>query len=118
MKPNASPTGADMLDEAESLICTMALYGPPVIFLVAPWLLLGLVLIGPFAVLVALVVALLAAVALVVGIAALLATPFLMIHRRRAAHSFIAPPETSVQLAPRQSLEHLLAEGSDVPLAA
>jgi hypothetical protein len=112
MKPNASPTGADMLDEAESLLCTMALYGPPVIFLVAPWLLLGLVLIGPFAVLVALVVALFAAVALVVAIGALLATPFLMIRKRRAAHA------TSVELAPRQRLEYLLAEGSDVRLAA
>ena len=84
MKPNASQTAADMVEETADLICTMALYGPPVVFLAAPWLLLGLVLIGPFAVVATLVIALLAAAALVAGIAALLAAPFLMLRGRRA----------------------------------
>lgn len=84
MKPNASQTTADMVEETADLICTMALYGPPVLFFAAPWLLLGLVLIGPFAVVVVLVVALLAAAALVAAVGAILAAPFLMLRGRRA----------------------------------
>jgi hypothetical protein len=66
-----------MLEETADLFCTMALYGPPVIFFGAPWLLFGLVLIGPFAVVLTLVVALLAAVALIVVIATVFAAPFM-----------------------------------------
>ena len=102
MTPNPSPTAADMLGETASLICTLAWYGPPVVFVAAPWLLLGLVLIGPFAVVVTLVVALLAAAALLAGIAAILATPFLLFRRVRAAHVSIARPVASVQVEPRQ----------------
>lgn len=98
MKPNASPTAADILDETADLICTMPFYGPPVLFFAAPWLLLGLVLMGPFAVVLTLVVALLAAGALVVGIGAILATPFLMLRRRRAAHASVVRPVASVQV--------------------
>ena len=102
MTSTASPTGADMLGETASLLCTVAFYGPPVVFVVAPWLLLGLVLIGPFALLVMFVVALLAAAALVVGIGAILATPFLMIRRWRPAHASVARPEASVQIELRR----------------
>jgi hypothetical protein len=84
MTANASPTTADILGETESFICTVAFYGPPVLFLAAPWLLLGLLLMGPFAALLTVVVALLAAAALLAGIAAILATPFLMLRSRRA----------------------------------
>jgi hypothetical protein len=84
MSPNASPTIADMFGDAVSLICTAALYGPPVIFLAAPWLLLGLVLIGPFAVLLTLVVALVAAAALALGIGAILAASVHKLRRARA----------------------------------
>ena len=87
-----------MLDETADLICTMLLYGPPVLFFAAPWLLLGLLLMGPFAVVVTLVVALLAAAALVVGIGAILATPFLMVRGRRAARASIVRPAASVQV--------------------
>lgn len=87
----ASPTAAGMLGETVSLICFVALYGPPVVFLAAPWLLLGLILSGPFALVLTLVVTLLAATALVGGIGAILATPYLII-RKRAAHASIARP--------------------------
>jgi hypothetical protein len=85
MTSNASPTTAEILGETESFICTVAFYGPPVLFLAAPWLLLGLLLIGPFAALMTVVVALLAATALLAGIAAVLATPFLILRGRGAA---------------------------------
>ncbi len=87
-----------MLDETADLICTMALYGPPVVFIAGPWLLLGLVLLGPFALVVTLVVALLAAAALVAGIGAILVMPFLMLRDRRAAHTPIVRPAAGVQV--------------------
>jgi hypothetical protein len=86
------PTVAALLGETVSLICFVAMYGPPVVFLAAPWLLLGLILSGPFALVVTLVVTLLAATALVGGIGAILATPYLIIRRQRAAHASIARP--------------------------
>jgi hypothetical protein len=87
-----------MLEESADLICTMALYGAPVVFFAAPWLLLGLVLIGPFAVVVTLFVALLAAAALVVGIGALLTAPILMLRRHRAARASVVRPAAAVQV--------------------
>ena len=101
MTQNASPTFADLVDDTADLICCMAFYGPPVVFILAPWLLLGLVLIGPFAVVLLLIVALLAAAALVVGIGAILMTPFLMLRRRRAAPAPVVRPAATVQLEPR-----------------
>jgi hypothetical protein len=93
MNPNqTSSTVAEMLGEAASLSCVVAFYGPPVIFLAAPWLFLGLILSGPFALLVTLVVTLLAATALVGGIGALLATPYLIVRRQRAARVSVPGP--------------------------
>jgi hypothetical protein len=93
MNEQNSPSVADMLREATSLVCAVAFYGPPVLFFAAPWLLLGLMLMGPFALVVTLVVALFAAAALIAGIGALLATPILMIRSRRTAH--VPAPSTA-----------------------
>src|SRR4051812_26718971 len=102
MTSKASPSVGDTFVEFASLLCTMAFYGPPVVFLAAPWLVLGLILSGPFTLLLTLVVALVVAAALVAGIAALIATPFLMIRNWRAAHAPIVLPTPSVQVELRQ----------------
>ena len=100
MKPNASPTAADMLEETADLIFAMALYGPPVVFIAAPWLLLGLMLMGPFALIAALVAALIAATLLLAGIAAALTAPVLMLRERRATRAAIVrPAAVQVKLA-------------------
>jgi hypothetical protein len=85
------PTVGAMLGETVSLICTVAIYGPPVVFVAAPWLFLGLILSGPFALVVTLVLALLAATALVGAVGALLATPYLLLRRYRE----VAAPATA-----------------------
>jgi hypothetical protein len=85
-----SPTVAAMVGECVSLLCCVAFYGPPIIFLAAPCLFLALILIGPFAVLVTLLVALLATAALVAAIGALLATPYLMFRRRASVPRTVA----------------------------
>ncbi len=78
----STPSAAATLGDAFSLLCAMAFYGPPVIFLMAPWLFLGLVLAGPFALLATFVFA---AAALVAGVGIVLATPFMIIRGLRAA---------------------------------
>ena len=50
------PTFGEMVDEIVPLIGVIFVAGPPVIFVAGPWLLLCLMLTGPFAVLVAFVV--------------------------------------------------------------
>jgi hypothetical protein len=92
---HTAPTVAAMLGEAVSLLCFMAFYGPPVVFLMAPWLVLALMLSGPFAVVLTLVATLLVAGVLVIGIGMLFATPLLMIRGRRDAY---APTELPVQV--------------------
>jgi hypothetical protein len=92
---SAIPDVAAMILEVVSLIGFVAVAGPPVLFIAAPWILLALLLAGPFAVLLALVLALAAAAVLVGCIAAMLATPYLMFRRRRAARRLPGPVDVS-----------------------
>jgi hypothetical protein len=79
------PTSREMLAEAIPLIGAVAGYGPPVIFLAGPWLLLGLMLSGSFAFLLTLVTAMLVAATVLVALtAAILAAPYLLIRRLRS----------------------------------
>jgi hypothetical protein len=86
------PTFGEMVAEVVPLIDAVAGYGPPVIFLAGPWLLLGLMLSGPFAVLVILVVFMVVAATVVVALtAAILVVPYLLVrrlHGQRARHAF------------------------------
>jgi hypothetical protein len=79
------PTFGGMLAEIVPLIGAVAGFGPPVIFLAGPWLLLGLMLSGSFAFLLTLVVAMLVAATVLVALpAAILAAPYLIIRRLRS----------------------------------
>jgi hypothetical protein len=84
----STPSARELCGDVFSLVCAMAFYGPPVVFIVAPWLLLGLVLSGPFALLLTFAVV---AAALVAGLALLLATPFMVIGGLRAVRVSLAP---------------------------
>jgi hypothetical protein len=92
--PSASehPTFGETLAEIIPLIDAVAGYGPPVIFLAGPWLLFVLMLSGPFAFLVTLVVVMLAAATVLVALtAAILAVPYLLVRGlrgHRARHAF------------------------------
>jgi hypothetical protein len=76
------PTAGTMLDETLPLIGAIPLYGPPVVCFAGPWILFALLLTGPFALLMTIVIALLAAGGLIVAIAA---TPYLLVRCLRAA---------------------------------
>jgi hypothetical protein len=87
MNTTSSGSVRDMLGETTTLLCFLAFYGPPIVFLAAPWLLLALMLMGPFTLVLMLVVALLAAAALIAGLVALVAAPVAIIRSRRAART-------------------------------
>jgi apolipoprotein N-acyltransferase len=80
----AEPTLGETVDETAPLVGVVPLYGPPVLILAVPWLLLALTLAGPFAVLVTVVVLLAAAAAVVALIGAVLAAPYLLARHVRA----------------------------------
>ena len=81
------PTFGEMLAEVVPVIGVVPVAGPPAIFVLAPWLFLVLMLAGPFAFLVALVVVMLVAAAVLAALAAavvaIVAAPFLLVRRRR-----------------------------------
>jgi hypothetical protein len=71
-----SPAFGDVLAETAPLVGVIAVAGPPVLLIAGPWLLFGLLLAGPFALLLTIVVLLGAATALVGLIRALVATSY------------------------------------------
>jgi hypothetical protein len=89
-----------MLAEIVPLIGFVPVAGPPVIFVLGPWLLLVLVLAGPLAWLFALVVVVIVtATALAALAAAILAAPYLLVRhlrRHRARHASISGPAAKV----------------------
>lgn len=80
----ADPTLGETVDETVPLVGVVPFYGPPVVVVAGPWLLLSLVLAGPFAVLVTFAALLAAAAALVALIGATLVAPYLLVRRLRA----------------------------------
>jgi hypothetical protein len=81
------PTFGEMLEEILPLIGVVVVAGPPVVLLVGPLVLFALMLAGPFALavtlLLVLAVALVAAAVLVALTGAVVATPYLLVRRLR-----------------------------------
>ncbi len=102
-----NPTFGETLDETLPLIGVVPVAGPPIVLLVGPWLLFALMLAGPFALLLTLVVLLVAARALVGLIGAVLAAPYLLVRQLRgrgAAHaSTRASAAQDVAVEPRRA---------------
>jgi hypothetical protein len=90
---------AEVVDETAPLIDVVPVYGPPVLLFVGPWLLTGLLLAGPMALLFTLVVALLAVAACVTMVVALLASPYLLVGRLRRRREFRVAPAVRSSLA-------------------
>jgi hypothetical protein len=95
------PTRSDVFDEAASAIGAPPLYGPPVIFLLGPWLLLVLLLIPPAALLLTIGLALI----VVAGPAALLvAVPYLLVRRLRVRKEADRRPPASLPAPARRGV--------------
>ncbi len=78
------PTAREILREIQPLVEVIPVAGPPAAALLGPWLLLALMLTGPFALLVTLAVLVAFGALLVAAAAALLASPYLLVRRLRA----------------------------------
>ena len=81
--PSTTPQPRDMLAEITSLIEFVPYYGPPVAFLLGPWLLLALVLVVLFAVLLTLVAGMIVVAVALAAIVSILAAPYLLVRRLR-----------------------------------
>lgn len=80
------PSHAEGIDGFAPLLFAPAFYGPAAIFVMGPWLLLVILLIGPAALLITFVLFVLVAAGLLSGVAALLASPYLLLRHLRAQH--------------------------------
>jgi hypothetical protein len=97
-------TFREMLDDVFPVIGVVFVAGPPVIALAGPWLFLVLMLSGPFAVLVALVVVALVAVALLAALAAIVVAPYVLVrHLQRRYREAQAISVPAPQVAPVHS---------------
>jgi hypothetical protein len=89
-----------MLAEIAPLIDCIPVDGPPLVFLLGPWLFLVLLLAGPFACLLAIVVSIIVTAAVLAAVtAAILAAPYLLVRhlrRHRARDVSISAPATQV----------------------
>ena len=99
---SAPPALGDMLDDMVPVLGTVFVAGPPVLVAWAGTVLLALMLAGPFALLVTLIVVLVAAAALVALAGAILATPYLIVrhlrrHRARQTTSYVKPQLVAVE---------------------
>jgi hypothetical protein len=80
---SAPPTLGDMVADIVPVLETVFVAGPPVVFVWAGTVLLALMLAGPFAFLVTLIVVLVTAAALVTLAGAILAAPYLLVRHLR-----------------------------------
>jgi hypothetical protein len=83
------PTWGDLIQERTPLVSAPAFFGPPIIFLLGPWLLLVLLLIGPVALILTGLLVLAVAVGVLAALAAAIASPYLVIrhlNKRKACH--------------------------------
>jgi hypothetical protein len=99
-------TFRDMLDAALPVVGVVAVAGPPVIALAAPWLLLVLMLSAPFAVLVAFALVALVAVGAVAALAGIVAAPYLLLrhlHRRYRAGQLVVRFPRRLRVAQRSA---------------
>ena len=107
-KPTSSTASApltrdDLLLDVVPLIDTVFVAGPPIPLAWAGALLLTLMLVGPFALLVTLVVVFVAAAALVTLAGAILVAPYRLVRHLRARHVAPAMKGTTRRLASAQS---------------
>jgi hypothetical protein len=80
------PPRSEGIDGFAPLIFAPAFYGPAAIFVLGPWMLLVLLLIGPAALLITFVLVVVVAAGLLVALGALLASPYLLVRHLRARH--------------------------------
>jgi hypothetical protein len=98
------PTVGEILAETDPLAGVIAGFGPPVVSLAGPWLLVALALAGPFALVFTFVVVLVAVALLVLLAGTILASPWLLVrHLRRRRTDHVSVTSRPLQLVPAHS---------------
>jgi hypothetical protein len=92
------PTWREVFKEAAPMIDAPAFYGPPIIFVLGPWLFMVLLLIGPFALVFTVLLALAAAAALIAVFVAAIASPYLLMRHLRSYLTARAEPRARQHL--------------------
>ena len=95
------PTWGDLFEDGAAIIGAPAFFGPPVIFVLGPWLLVVLLLIGPLALILTLVLAMALAGALLAVFVSVIASPYLLVRHLHAHHTVRVKPRASVHLFPK-----------------
>ena len=95
------PTWGEVFAQTAPIIGAPAFFGPPVIFVLGPWLLLVLLLIGPFALILTLLLVMALAGALLAVFVAVIASPYLLIRHLHAHGTVRAKPRAPVHLFPK-----------------
>jgi Flp pilus assembly protein TadB len=90
------PSFRERLEEIVPMVDAPAFFGPSISFVLGPWLLLVLLLIGPAALLITLVLVAALAAALVVVLVALIGSPYLLVRHVRRRHQARPRPLPSV----------------------
>lgn len=91
MTSTSRPPFGEVLAELVPLIGFIPAYGPPVVSVLGPWLLLGLVVAGPLAWFFALVVVVIVAATVLAALtASIVVGPVLLVRRYRARHASIS----------------------------
>jgi hypothetical protein len=102
------PTFAEMVADIVPVIGVIFVAGPPVIFIAGPWLFLVLMLSGAFAVLVAFAALWVVAAVLLTTLAAMFATPYLLVRgllrRHRMSRATPIPGARVPSLESRQAV--------------
>ena len=75
----------ELFDQTAPMLEAPAFFGPPIVFVLGPWLLLILLLIGPFALMFTVLLVLAATIGLLALLMALLVSPYLLLRHLRAA---------------------------------
>ena len=94
--PEPHQPSDDVVDDTLPLVDLVAVAGPPVVLLAGPLVLFALVLVGPFALLLTLVVVLAAAATVVALVGAILASPYLLVRHLRAHRAERTPKPAPV----------------------
>jgi len=98
LTPPDRPTWGEVLGETTTMAGVPAFFGPPVRIVLVPWLLLVLMLIGPFALIVTGVLVVMVAVTLVALVLLVIASPYLLVRRLHAHRMLHAHVPAALQL--------------------
>jgi hypothetical protein len=103
MTTTNSPTPKDILERTAESVGFVFVAGPPVAFLLVPWLIVVLLIIPPAAVVLTLVAVVVVVGAALAAVGAIIASPYLIVRHLRARHAAATAAPQPAPLATARS---------------